>query len=119
MSICDLLLLAHFEVRTCQDLYYKFPEEADLRASLIEEMRQQVSEKDDANAIVLVPRDLILEEAALNRSDTAKSVRKLWSASHQQARRDIDRLADELTEGWPQIKVNPTLIEAYFKEGRT
>ena len=94
-------------------------EETDLRASLIEEMRLQVSEKDDANAIVLVPRDLILEEAALNRSDTAKSVRKLRSASHQQARRDMDRLADELTEDRPQIKANPMLIQAYFEEGRT
>ena len=82
-------------------------------------MRQQNSEKDDANVIVLVPRDLILEEAAFNRSDTAKSVRKLWSASRQQDRCDMDRLADELTEDRPQIKANPMLIQAYFEEGRT
>ena len=119
VATCDLLLLENFEVRTCEDLYYKFPEEADLRAFLMEEMRQQVGEKDAADAIVLVPRDVVLEEAAFNRSDTAKSMRKLWSASRQQARKDMDRLTDELTEDRPQTKVNPMLIESYFEEGRT
>ena len=94
VATCDLLLLENFEVRTCEDLYYKFPEEADLTAFLMEEMRQQVGEKDADDAIVLVPRDVVLEEAAFNRSDTAKSMRKLWSASRQQARKDTDRLTE-------------------------
>ena len=74
----DFELLKLLDVKTCEDLFLKLPDEAALRKFLENELRVSTAERADDQKWTLVKRPELLSEAEFLESELAVSVRKLW-----------------------------------------
>ena len=114
----DVELLKLHKVKTCEDFYFKLPDEAELKKFLETELRVSTAERDDDQKWVPIERPELLSGEEFLRSDLAANVRKLWVMSKKQSSKDMDEFTKEMTDEKATVKINKAVIQNLVDEAQ-
>ena len=107
----DFLTLVSHGNRTADELYFRMPSLPEFEKYLEDKVFPVITTKDDAG-LTPAPRasgDEGWEKVDWMRGPAAASLRRLWEASKQLAKRDLEALTDEASSHVPK-KVSPAVV---------